>query len=152
MEQNHKNNQPEHKFKLIINETHVEWNQPFITKLDLHRLGEIPEEQEIFLKVNGQEEDQLITNHPIDLAKPGIERFYSQARKVVITIDGEEYKVKSGNTAVSELRKRADVKPNYDLFQVINGQMAPNPLDNSGFVDIKGGEVFISCVKGGKSA
>jgi len=49
----------------------------FITGAELKQLGGIPGDYEVFLKVNGPDEDQLIKNdEKVDLSKPGREHFY----------------------------------------------------------------------------
>lgn len=49
----------------------------FITEAEIKKLGNIPADYSIYLKVNGPEDDELIEiNQKVDLSKKGTEHFY----------------------------------------------------------------------------
>lgn len=77
---------------LILDGTHYEWQQQFITGADLRQLGNIPEDFQVFLKYHGK--DELISNEErVDLLKPGMEHFYSKRVEnhlVTIIVNGRE--------------------------------------------------------------
>ena len=51
--------------------------EQFITGAEIRKLGNIPSDYEIFLKVKGPGDDQLIKDtDKVDLSKPGTEHFY----------------------------------------------------------------------------
>jgi hypothetical protein len=83
----------EHDLKLIINEKHYEWQQQYITGAEVRELGNIPKEDKIFLAIKKPWEDEPIEDHTkVDLARPGIEHFYSKAHefKVTLIVNGKE--------------------------------------------------------------
>jgi hypothetical protein len=66
-------------YKLLINNKPFEWPEQFIPGSEVRKLGQISEDDDLYLKVNGQEEDKLISNDTnIDLDKPGVEHFFSK--------------------------------------------------------------------------
>jgi hypothetical protein len=69
---------------------------------------------------------------------------------VKITVDGKSYEIKPGNEPVSAIKQVADVPPAYQLDQDINGVLTP--LNQTGEVVIKGGEVFVSFPATGSSS
>jgi len=65
-------------YKLKINSGNYDWTKRFISGVQVRQLGHIQEDDDLFLKRNGQEPDQLISNDTqIDLDNPGVEHFYS---------------------------------------------------------------------------
>lgn len=142
---------PRHpKFSFTINGKHHLWNDKFITSIDLRKIGGIPEDYSIFLKVQGKDVE-IADDEKVDLARFGIEHFYSREKSIVIIhIDDKDRKIKRGNQPVSEIKKVGDVPAAYELEQVIDGTLTP--LDDNGHVVIKGGEVFFSHPRGGGSS
>lgn len=67
---------------------------------------------------------------------------------VEITINDTKYTVHRGHTTVVELKRLADVNPAWVLY--LFGQ--PEPLDDAGFVIIKGGEAFLASARSGQSS
>jgi hypothetical protein len=65
------------KFK-INNEVYA-WHQQYITGAEVKHLAGISENEILFLEIKNPWEDELIENETrVDLARPGIERFYSK--------------------------------------------------------------------------
>ena len=67
---------------------------------------------------------------------------------VEININDAKYTVHRGRTSVAELKRLADVNPAWVLY--LFGQ--PEPLDDAGFVIIKGGEEFLASARSGQSS
>ncbi|MDD5569659.1 MAG: multiubiquitin domain-containing protein [Bacteroidales bacterium] len=78
--------------KLIIDGKHYEWHQQYITGAEVRRLGNIPREDEIFLKIKEPWEDEPISDDTnVDLARPGIEHFFSKVKfPITIIVNGRE--------------------------------------------------------------
>lgn len=81
------------EFQLSINGKLYEWNHPNITGAEIKSLGNIPLEDEIFLENPKLNEDELIPDDKkVNIARPGIERFYSKAKGVTILVNGTQHK------------------------------------------------------------
>jgi hypothetical protein len=66
-----------HVYKIRIDQKNFDVTNQFITGAELKNLGGIPADYEVFLKVNGPGEDQLIRDaDSVDLSQPGREHFY----------------------------------------------------------------------------
>lgn len=85
-----KNPQGEHGkrvLELTINGKKYEWNQQYITGVEIRRLGNIPHDDEIFLAIKKPWEDELISDDKqVNLARPEIEQFYSKDKYLEITL------------------------------------------------------------------
>ncbi len=139
--------------KLVINGKEFTWPKQYITGQEVKELASIPIEDALLLRIEKPWEDEAITNETrVDLARPGIEHFYSIAahRKVSIYINNREFKIDSGEHLVSELKQIGGVSPAYELEQLINGELTP--LADHGKVEICGGEQFFSHVRDGSSS
>jgi hypothetical protein len=71
-------------------------------------------------------------------------------RTVKITVNGKELHVAPGKIKVAEIKKLAGEPLAYELSQIINGR--PVLLDQDGFIEIKGGEIFVACPATGASS
>ncbi len=81
------------EFQLSINGKLYEWNHPNITGAEIRSLGNIPLEDEIFLENPKPKDDELIPDDKkVNLARPGIKRFYSKAKEVTILVNGTQHK------------------------------------------------------------
>lgn len=69
---------------------------------------------------------------------------------VQITINGKKYEIHRGRQTVTEIKKVGNVPLTDELEQDINHKLTP--LADDGAVTIKGGEVFVSHIKDGKSS
>ena len=83
-----------HELRLIIDGKHHEWNEQYITGVQVRKLGNIPIENEIFLAIKKPWEDEPIQDDSkTDLARPGVEHFYSIKPielPIVIIVNGRE--------------------------------------------------------------
>ena len=68
-----------------INGKAYEWHQQYISGTQLRKLGVIPGEEEIFLKLEGDDE-HIDEEQKIDLARPGVEHFVTRKVKFEVTI------------------------------------------------------------------
>lgn len=131
----------------------VNWNVQYITGLQLKAIGSIPSDSEIYLKIKDKFEDDLILNNEkVDLARPGIEKFYSKTPNsglVKIKIDDDFFEIKKGNYTGAQLKETGNVTNGYELEQVKDGIKT---IDDSTIVEIVGGEVFISHPRDGQSS
>lgn len=66
-----------HKLTLTIDGKKFEWNNQFITGAEIKKLGGVKDGYQVFLKISGPYEDELVNDDErIDLARPGVEHFY----------------------------------------------------------------------------
>jgi DNA-directed RNA polymerase subunit L len=138
-------------FKFTIDEKHYKWTK-FITGKELRKLGDIPPDFSIFLKVQGKDEE-IGDNEKVDLARIGIEHFYSKHKKpklVEIKINNKGYEVKPGVYTVAELKNLANISAAHELEQLLDGKLVP--LADDAKVEIKGCEQFFSHVRDGASS
>jgi Multiubiquitin len=72
---------------LTINGKRYDWHEEYITGAQIKKLGDIPDNDEIFLSVKKPWEDELIgDDKKVNLALPEIEHFYSKPKERDITI------------------------------------------------------------------
>ena len=69
---------------------------------------------------------------------------------VVVTIDTHDKQVRPGRYRVSVLKRALGVDPSYELEQLRAGKLSP--LSDDAYIHIKGGESFVSHVRGGASS
>jgi hypothetical protein len=98
MEKENNANKPEHhshSLHITINGEKHEWHHQYITGAEVRKMGQISEEDDIFLAIKKPWEDESVGNETkIDLARPGIEHFFSQEkeREIVIIVNGTQKK------------------------------------------------------------
>jgi hypothetical protein len=89
MEENQKSNE-EHGNKVLqltINDKKYDWHQEYITGAEIRKLGNIPDDNEVFLAIKKPWEDEPIPNDKqVNLARPEIEHFYSKDKQFRITL------------------------------------------------------------------
>ena len=77
----HTNEDKRHVLHLTINDKKYDWHQQYITGAEIRKLGNIPKEDEIFLKIEDPWDNEFIKDDTReDLARPGIEHFFSKKR------------------------------------------------------------------------
>ncbi|WP_412467459.1 multiubiquitin domain-containing protein [Pedobacter sp. KLB.chiD] len=77
---------------LTINDKKYKWYEQYITGKQLKDLAKIPLEDVLYLSIKKPWEDELIENEAnVDLARPGIEHFFSKEidREVIIIVNGK---------------------------------------------------------------
>ncbi len=79
---------------LIINGENYKWEHQYITGAEVRNLGSIPKDEKIFLSIKRPWEDEPIFDDTrIDLARPGIEHFFSKKHdehSVEIIVNGRQ--------------------------------------------------------------
>jgi hypothetical protein len=64
---------------LTINDRPYSWDKEYITSAQIKQLGGVPLEDELFLSIRGPWKDEPLPNEKeVNLARPGIESFYSK--------------------------------------------------------------------------
>lgn len=79
-------------YKLKINSGNYDWPEQYITGAQVRQLDSIQAEDDIYLKRNGQDQDQLISGDTrVDLGEPGVEQFYSteSQKSFKIVVNGQ---------------------------------------------------------------
>jgi hypothetical protein len=72
---------------ITINGKVYEWHQEYITGAEIRKLGNIPDEDEIFLAIKKPWDDEPIPDDKqVNLARPEIEHFYSKDKGYKITL------------------------------------------------------------------
>lgn len=69
------------------------------------------------------------------------------SRFVVVKVDGVDHKVRPGRYIVKNFKRLVGVDPAFQLDQVVRGEFEELPDDSK--LVIKGGEIFVSHVRGG---
>ena len=87
MQQNHSHGE----LDLVVNDRPFKWPKQFITGAEVRQLGDIGPGPALFLVIPEPWEDELILDETrVDLARPGRERFISREkheRKIILTIE-----------------------------------------------------------------
>jgi Multiubiquitin len=132
--------------KFILDGREYEWPDQYITANELRELGKISGERELLLKIREPWSDELIDdNAKVDLARPGIEHFFSREKpsKVAIIVNGREKdwpKMEISFKEVVELAFGANAGSANTVFTVTykNG-----PEKNPQGVMVAGDSVFV---------
>ncbi len=75
------------KLHFFINEKPFTWYKQYIRGAQIRELGNIPAEDDIFLDIKeGWQDDQILDDEAVDLARPGKEKFFSKPRLTELTI------------------------------------------------------------------
>jgi hypothetical protein len=77
---------------LTINDKKYKWYEQYITGKQLKNLAQIPLEDVLYLSIKKPWEDELVENKTsVDLARPGIELFFSKEvdREIMIIVNGK---------------------------------------------------------------
>lgn len=152
-EEVHSNGKP--LLELKVNNKKYEWWSQYISGTEVRKLGNIPKEDKLFLDIERPWEDEVIFDDTkVDLARPGIEEFYSNKhegpRLVKIEVNDKEYQITRGKHSVAEIKNVGGVPVAHDLEELIDGKLTP--LADVAFVLIKGCEKFFGHVRDGSSS
>lgn len=96
-----------------------------------------------------------VTQEQVDLVLVEVERSGGHGKKhhahlVTVTVDTLPKQVRPGRYVVSVFKRAVGVDPTYELEQLIDGKLIP--LADDAHIRIKGGESFVSHVRGGASS
>nr|WKN38693.1 multiubiquitin domain-containing protein [Tunicatimonas sp. TK19036] len=79
------------KLHFSINNKPFTWYKQYIRGIQIRELGNIPDEDNIFLYIKeGWQDDQILEDEVVDLARPGRERFFSKSKKFFIIVNARE--------------------------------------------------------------
>ncbi|MBS1578040.1 MAG: multiubiquitin domain-containing protein [Bacteroidetes bacterium] len=82
-----KNEHGKHVLHLTINGKQYEWPQQYITGAEIRKLGNIPPVEDVFLAIKKPWEDEpIVDDTRINLARPEIEHLYSKDKHQKITL------------------------------------------------------------------
>lgn len=71
----------EKKYKILVDQKPFDWENQFITGAQIKNLVGAPSNYGVWLKVNGQGEDEEIENdEQVDLAQPGREHYFTGSK------------------------------------------------------------------------
>lgn len=99
----------EKHLNLKINEQMFKFSEQYITGAEVKKMGNIDPGDELFLAIKKPWEDELIGNETeVDLARPGLEHFYSKPKlPVIIIVNGREKSWNSEKICFEEVVKLA---------------------------------------------
>jgi hypothetical protein len=86
----------------------------------------------------------------VNLRSPGIERFITVVKMVEVTIDAHKVQIQAGSYTLAELKAALSIEPGKVLDEVVGGEF--RELTDEHRIHIKGGEIFVSHVRTGKSS
>lgn len=147
MEENYTKNKDQ-ILHLIINEEDYKWEHQYITGTQVRQLGHIPHDDKLFLMIKRPWEDEPISDDTkVDLARPGIEKFYSahvdEFKPVTIIVNGRPKQWNERRITYEQVVKLAF--PNYieDEAIVYTVTYTNGPKQNEESSMVKGDIVFI---------
>src|ERR1035437_4943665 len=76
-----------HTLHLSINGKQYEWHKEYISGAEIRKLGNIPTEDEIFLSIKDWPDEPIPDDKEENLARPGIEHFYSKKPGCIIIVN-----------------------------------------------------------------
>lgn len=75
------------KLQFFINDKPFTWYKQYIRGAQIRELGNIPADDDIFLDIKeGWQDDQILDDEVVDLARPGKEKFFSKPRSAEFSI------------------------------------------------------------------
>ena len=75
---------------------------------------------------------------------------HKKGKLVTVTVDTKPHTVRKGRYLVGDFKRLVGVDPTYQLDEVVNGQFVE--LKDTEKMSIKGGEIFVSHVRGGAAS
>ena len=134
------------KLHFTINGVPFVWYKQFIRGIQIRELGKISPDDELYLKIHGGWQDDFIEDDEVvDLARPGVEHFFSKEKPVsfIIIVNGREKEWKKRNISFEEVVVLAFPNANYEstAYTVIySGGAEQNPKGSM----VKGDVVFVT--------
>lgn len=75
------------KLHFFVNDKPFTWYKQYIRGVQIRELGDISADDDIFLDIKeGWQDDQILDDEVVDLARPGKERFFSKQRLTEVTL------------------------------------------------------------------
>lgn len=144
---------PARVYRIKVDDKYHEWPKAHITGNQLLQLAGRDGQLvfEVFENLRHGEPELISPHAEANLRKHGVERFTTAPKLVQVTIDGPHHKtIQAGTYTVSDLKRVLGVDPSRVLDEVICGEF--KELSDNGTVHIKGGEIFVSHVRQGRSS
>lgn len=145
--QNHEEHE-NHVLHLIVNETSYKWEHQYITGAQVRQLGNIPQSDKLFLAIKRPwEDEQILDDTKVDLARPGIEKFFSKVvdefKPVIINVNGRAKTWEERKISYEQVAKLAF--PNYaeNDTTVYTVTYTNGPKQNEEGSMVKGDIVFV---------
>ena len=102
--------------ELIINKKEYKWQQEYINGAELRKLAGIGQDEKIYLKIVDPWDDELILDITrVNLARPGIEYFYS-TKKLKLIINGEHFEWPEQFVTGKQLRKLGKIDADDEIY------------------------------------
>lgn len=130
--------------QLTINDKKYVWHRQYITGEEVKKLADIPASDDLFLAIKKPWEDESIANDTkVDLARPGIEHFFSKKHVVIIKVNGTAHEWSKEEISFVEVIKLA-----FDIYHdnpnwIYTVGYEDGPKQNPEGSMIKGQEVFV---------
>ena len=138
------NGSEKHPLRLTVNDKNYDWSHQYITGAEIRNLANIPKEDEIFLAIKKPWEDESIEDDTnVDLARPGIEHFYSKKAVITIIVNGREKPWLEEKISFEEVVKLAFenyIDSNTTVYTVTYKKGPPENPEGS---MVKGDKVFV---------
>jgi|SRR5450432_832826 len=131
---------------LVINSKEFEWPEQYITGREIRKLGDISTDDEIFLQIKEPWSDELVLdNSRVDLARPGIEHFFSREvpKEVVIIVNGREKKWDKKEISFREVIELAGIPYEEKPTMVYTVGYEDGPRQNPEGSMVKGTSVYV---------
>lgn len=82
------------EYRIMVDGKNYKWDKQEINGAEIRMIGLIPKDNQIFLKIHNQDDRLIGDDDKVDLAKPGVEQFYSKIpeghHKYRIIVNGRE--------------------------------------------------------------
>lgn len=105
---------------------------------------------DVIQHLRGGREEVIEPHAKVNLRSPGTERFVTAAKMVEVSIDTRKVRIQAGSYTLAELKVVLSVEPGKVLDEVVGGEF--RELTDNHRIHIKGGEIFVSHVRTGKSS
>jgi len=133
---------------LMINENNYKWEQQYITGAQVRQLGNIPHSDKLFLAIKRPWEDELISDETkIDLARPGIEKFFSSHvddfKPITIIVNGRPKEWSERKISYEQFVKLAFPNAVENEATVYTVTYTNGPKQNEEGSMVKGDKVFV---------
>lgn len=146
---NHKEKDPSgHEKKHLnfkINGKMFKFLEQYITGSEIKKMGSISSEDELYLAIKKPWEDELITNETtVDLARPGIEHFFSKIKlPLIIIVNGKEKSWNEESISFEQVVKLAFASyvDNGNTSYTVTYDRGPH--QNPQGIMVKGDSVFV---------
>ncbi len=91
-DKNQEQGQAAHVLQLTIDGKQYSWDRQYITGSEIRKLGNIPKEDPIFLSIKKPwEDEEILDDTKVNLARPEIEHFFSKKDdvKIILVVNGK---------------------------------------------------------------